>query len=181
MNKKLIKRILAVAVIATFLIGTFSYAKEEEKIQTAEQELIMAEDIGIKTVNHIYDTMPIVEETEADEDVVVETKDKAVDVPVRMAKETVEEEPVVEETVEETEIPEGMYEGCNEGVYLPINNYDCEIHDGCHKCKECVFISEYGYDEEINPDGGWYRAKFCEICGHGGCEPITEAEVEREE
>ena len=165
-------RPLILTLILVFTFGSVASAmtKNEEVKEPEVIEVINAEDIGIKTVSHVYDTMPIVEETEADEDVVVETKDKTVNVSVHKAKEVVKEEPVVKDT----EVPEGLYEGRKEGVYFHINTYDCEIHDGCYMCEEHTLSEEIGYDEEINPDGGWYRAIFCEVCGHGGCEPIHE-------
>lgn len=176
MNKKLIRRILAVAVIATFLIGTMSFAQEyNAEIPEEEIQVIDADEIGVKTMDHLGEANVMVEETEEDEDVAIEVEDKDVDEAAPPAKKIVEEDLIVEE---DTEVPEGMFEGRVESVYLPVNNYDCEIHDGCHKCEKCTLSEEIGYDEEINPNGGWYRAKFCDICGHGGCEPITESEYD---
>lgn len=182
MNKKLIRRILAVAVIATFLIGTMSFAQEyNAEIPKKEIAVIDADEIGVKTMK-----------TEVVEDEVIapEAEDPAVDEVVRGEKtneksakvytETEKEKPKHKESepVEEEDLsepPEGMYEGYNSGEYLPINFYECELHDGCYMCKDHNY--EFSYSKsKYNGELKYYCEKICVICGHGKNKEITESE-----
>lgn len=175
MKKKLIRRILAVAVIATFLIGTFSNSNAQEydaEIPTEEMEVIDAASIGIKTMDtEVLEDEIIVPEAEnpiMDEDV---HKEKSV------KEETVYAEADQEEAVpvEEDVIPEGMYEGYEEGVYLPINSA-CELHAaGCYKCEECTWQRTLSYDEEREQ---YIGEEYCIVCGHGTCIEIAEDAIE---
>lgn len=182
MKKKLIRQILAVAVIATFLIGTMSFAQEyNAEIPKEEMAVIDADEIGVKTM-----------ETEVVEDEVIapEAEDPAVDEVVRGEKtneksakvytETEKEKPKHKEAepVEEEDLsepPEGMYEGYNSGEYLPINFYECELHDGCYMCKDHNYEISYS-KSKYNGELKYYCEKICVICGHGKNKEITESE-----
>lgn len=178
------KKILAITIIATLVLGTISFAKYEpnEIKENDNIETIYAEDIGIKAIE---------KEVATNEIIIPETENQVMDEsPVYMEKveneETAEAEkedtlPEETEPVEEEDLsepPEGMYEGYVSGEYFPINCYDCELHDGCYKCEECKLVEEIDYDEEINPNGGCYLYKYCVVCGHGECTPIDESEIE---
>lgn len=192
MNKKLIRRILAVAVIATFLIGTMSFAQEyNAEIPKEEMQVINADDIGVKTMDHFTDITEKVEDV--NEDVDIETENTVVDevpvyvedleneIPVRTKPAETEKEdtlPEEAEPVEEEDLsepPEGMFEGYISGEYLPVNYYECELHDGCHMCENHNYKISYS-SSESNGEFKYYHEKVCVICGHGKNEEITESE-----
>ena len=179
------KKILATIIIATLVLGTVSFAKNEpnEIKENDNIETIYAEDVGIKAIEKEVATneiiIPETENTVVDE-IPVYVEDLEYETPTYTETEEEdtsqeEAEPVEEEDLSEP--PKGMIEGYVSGEYYPINCYDCELHDGCYKCEKCTIEEEIGYDEEINPNGGWYLDKYCVICGHGNCELIDESEI----
>lgn len=172
------KRLLAVAIIVTFLFGTLAYAQEyDAKIPTEEMQVIAAEDIGITPIHDI-------EEDEIEEDVLeepeedLEEPEEAEPEEVPEMSEPEEEEDYEEENEEVTESPappEGKVEGYIAGVYFDPNTVDCEICGGeCYTCHDdhvyahCVSMDERGYILE----------EWCTVCGHGTEKKITDEEFE---
>ena len=144
------KRLLAVAIIATFLIGTFAYAKESEPVQ--EPMLVIdAEDIGITPIQDI-------EEKEESEDVLEESEKDYEDVEEAVPEEEEEtEEPVIE-------APEGIKEGYESNTF-----YESDKHTEC----------EFSHCVSFNEDTGTYTLEeWCTICGEGAGRTITEEELE---
>jgi hypothetical protein len=187
MNKKLIRRILAVAVIATFLIGTMSFAQEyDAEIPTEDIQVINAESIGIKTIPKEVATdeiiipeneNPTVDETTVYEEEVEYEKPVQTEPAETKKEDSLQKaiEPVEEEDLSEP--PEGMYEGCVSGEYLPINYYDCELHDGCYMCEEHRYEESIGWEEENGVAVKWWLERFCTVCGHGTSIEISEEEA----
>lgn len=184
--KKVFKSILAIAVIATFFIGTMSFAQEyDAKIPTEDIHVINAESIGIKTIP---------KEVVKDEIVIHETENTVVDATTLYEKEIENESPTYKESAETekekqkqkktepveeedlSEPPEGMYEGCVSGEYLPINYYDCELHDGCYMCEEHRYEESIGWEEENGVAVKWWLERFCTVCGHGTSIEMSEEE-----
>ena len=182
--KDTIKYILSLVALLTLFICIGNMVMAEEKVvaEVDEIEIIKAEDIGIKEIEKVQEEI-IIPETTVDK---TTTKDETMDISVQKKPETktenkqirevIKEDPVAEEPeVESPEIPEGMVEGYEEGVYFEPNCFDCEIEEACYKCEECTFVEELFCDEEINPEGeNWVLSKTCTVCGHGGCEPMTD-------
>ena len=183
------KKILTTIIIATLVLGTVSFAQNEKtEKENKNIETINAEDIGIRTipkevVEDVNEDVDIETENTVVDEVSVYVEDVENEIPVRTEPAETEEEdtlPEEAEPVEEEDLSEpleGMFEGYVSGEYLPINYYDCELHDGCYKCEECKLVEEICYDEEINSNGGWYLDKYCIVCGHGNCELIDESEI----
>ena len=166
------------AMLALFIfVGELVMAEQPNKVIVDEMEIIDAEEIGIETIKNETKEVAIHEEIKAEDKNVYETPVSKEEIPVKSVEENKSKE--VEEV--EYDSPEAeplMFEGYQEGIYFEPNCFDCELHEYCYKCEEHEIEIEYFWDEEINPNEGWVRSETCIICGHGGCEPITEEEIE---
>lgn len=178
MKRKLIKRILSVALVAAFLLPIFTIAEDTDAECEEETVVINAEDIGIKEIKNEL------EEADSTEEVVVE--DESYNENIIHTEGDFEQKETDKDSISESdeedvvipECPEGMSEGYVEGIFFEPNHFgDCNLHEYCYICPECTIVEEVGYDEEINPNGGWYLDKCCIVCGHGTCTPITEKEA----
>lgn len=159
------KRLLAVAVIVTFLFGTMSFAKESEPVHD-EVLKINAEEIGIReyaigddfTDEEDVPDGPDYEEDEYEEDE-IESEEVFVDEPdePEVDREETKDEPVVE-------APEGMKEG-----YISNTFYEPDKHN------ECSFVHCVTFDEDI---GSYVLEKWCEVCGEGTSNVISDEEFE---
>lgn len=186
--KKEIKYIVSlVTLLALFIcVGNMVMAEEKETIvdeKTEKIEIVKAEDIGIKEVEKVQEESPALPLPVNE----VRTEDEVMDVPVQNKPESepVDTEPEYESPeadpveVDEFEVPEGMYEGYEEGVYFEPNCTSCDIHEACFVCEEHNYVEDFYCDEEINPnEGNWVLDRTCVICGHGNCEPVTEEFVD---
>lgn len=179
---KKIKRVFLTIVIVLSIVGTMTIgfgllSQAEEMEIKSEPVTINAENIGIKEIEYKEEVTEedIYDETEPeseimDEDVMV---DEEIEEDVDCEEETETENP------ECPECPEGMCEGYEEGVYFEPNHFgDCELHEYCYICPECTIEEELFIDEDINPNNGWVLSKTCIVCGHGGCEPVTDKFVD---
>lgn len=182
MKKKLMRSILAVAVIATFFVANLTFAKESEPVQN-DMQVIDAEDIGIKTVetevledevmvieaeSEVLDAEPVYEED-------VEYEEPETDHEIQEEESEPEETEPKEEEVESPEPPEGMVEGYEKGVYFYPNENDCEIREECYKCEDDDHI--YAHSVCMD-DRGYVLDEWCTICGHGTSKRITDEEFE---
>lgn len=175
MKKKL--RILSAVLVAALLLPIFTTARDKD-VEPEEISVIKAEDIGIKEIENepkeVDSTDEIISEGEDYHEDIIHKKEY-------VKQEEVEEEVVPEPDEEDVVIPdcpEGMSEGYIAGTFFEPNHFgDCELHEYCYICPECTIEEEVGYDEEINPNGGYYLSRCCTMCGHGTCEPITESEA----
>lgn len=171
--KRILIVILALAAMAgaCLVVTTYSEAKESqitEALVEEELEVIDGEEIGI-----VINTKETEEEVEIEEEEIIETPSYT------------EEDEDVDSTIEENEdletkspeVPEGLSEGYEEGVYFKPNCFDCELHEYCYKCEQHEIETEYFWDEDINPRHGWVYSETCIICGHGECRPATEDEI----
>lgn len=172
--KKLIIILVFAAMIGTCLTTTTSIYAHEEKIEE-EMEVINAEDIGLKTIEmeDKEDEVIIIEKEEKVEDEVQKNKDEFI-----LENEEEKDDDNNEVEVESPEVPEGLYEGYEEGIYFEPNCFNCELHEFCYQCDKHEIEVEYFYDEEINPNGGWVKTETCIICGHGIYNPVSEEEVQ---
>ena len=117
----------------------------------------------------------IYDETEPESEIM----DEDVMVDEEIEEDADSEEETETENPECPECPEGMCEGYEEGVYFEPNHFgDCELHEYCYICPECTIEEELFIDEDINPNNGWVLSKTCIVCGHGGCEPVTDKFVD---
>lgn len=147
------KRLLSVAFIVTFLIGTISFAKETEYTSEESVQTISAEDIGIKTKEKID-----IEVELEDEDVDFEDEDTFVDDNVWNE----EEEDVEEKEEPYVEAPDGMKEGYESNTFYYPNEHT-----------ECEYVHCVSYNEE---DNSYTYEEWCTVCGEGTEYKITEKE-----
>ena len=177
--KYLVSFITLLAVV--ICIGNMVMAEDNEiitnKMLEEEIEIIKAEEIGIKEIEKQTIKESATAETVVENKTIDENLSYKEEVPV-VAEENSNEVPAYDEKneiAEETEANE-KYEGYEEGVYFEPNCFgDCPLHDSCYICSECTFVEELFCDEEINPEGeNWVLSKTCIVCGHGGCEPVTD-------
>lgn len=166
---------LIALLVLVICVGEMVMAENSEVI--VEPLTVNAEDIGIETIKNdaviedeiVDDSEDIAEEEISDEyikDEYIESEDEIV-----TDDSVLENEP----ETESPEVPEGMCEGYEEGVYFEPNHFgDCELHEYCYICEEHEFESEYFWDEDINPRYGWVYSETCVICGHGTCKPVKE-------
>ena len=164
--KRILIVILALAAMAgaCLVVTTYSEAKESQIIETLDEkelEVINGEEIGIVINTQEKEEVEIIEAPSHIEE------DKNLSTAENDNFET-----------ESPEVPEGLSEGYEEGVYFEPNCFDCELHEYCYKCEQHEIETEYFYDEEINPNSGWVYSETCVICGHGECRPATEDEIE---
>ena len=168
------KRLLVMAIIVTFLIGTMSFAKESEPVTADEVMVIDAEEIRITPIEYF-------EETEVEEDA-IEESEAEFEEPNESAFEEVPEETEEDEDYENNEEvtespapPEGKVEGYVEGIYFDPNTVDCEICGGeCYTCHD-----EHVYEHCVSiDDRGYILEEWCTICGHGTDTVISDEEFE---
>lgn len=164
--KKNIKYALSLIALLVLFIGVGNISMAEKSNEIIEPVVIEAKDIGIKEIN----------EEAINDDSEVETKDT--DAPIQNVQDMETEKPKDESEIESSPTPKGMYEGYEEGIYFEPNTKACEIHEECYICEKCEIESEYFYDEDINPNGGWVYDEYCVVCGHGTCTPVSEKEVQ---
>lgn len=175
-NRKIITFVLA-CILAFTSITYNVMARENSTDSIVEEEIVIdAEDVGIETIEE-YEVLPEndTEKVYHEENVEVEYEETESynipeEEPVEETEENYDTEIVSEEPSEEMEIE---YE---EDAFVEPNCFDCETCEECYKCDECTYTEEVGFDEDINPNGGYYLDKYCTVCGHGTSVPISEEE-----
>ena len=178
------KKILATIIIATLVLGTVSFAQNEQtEKENKNIETINAEDVGIRTISKevVEDEIVIHEDENSDLDEAPIYEEEVEDeTPNYIEPTETDEEDTLQEEVEPVEDedldipPEGMCEGYEAGVYLPVNS-SCELHSECYRCEQCTYERTLSYDEELEM---YIGEETCIVCGHGTCVEITEEEVD---
>lgn len=171
-----IKPVLTMILVLALCMMVIAFdAKAEEVTPVEEVVVINAEDIGVKTIEkEVVEDEPVVVEAENQTvDEIRVQKEKVTYEPKKEVQEQEEAEPVEEEDLSEP--PEGMFEGYISGEYLPVNYYECELHDGCYMCKDHNYEISYS-KSKYNGELKYYCEKICVICGHGKNKEITESE-----
>ena len=149
MKKKLMRSILAVAVIATFFVANLTFAKESEPVQN-DMQVIDAEDIGITPIQNI--------EEEEESEAVLEENEKNFE----------ESEEAVTEEVPEVipDEPKAEPEEDNEEeIEVPTEPEE-------HACK---IVSCVSFDEDTCE---FTLEEWCDICGDGTGRTITREEFD---
>lgn len=182
MKRKFLVSIVLFLFLFSAIIPTFA---KGESISEEEMDVIMAEDIGIVTIEEDKEKYVYIENENPCMDDVSENKEISTKKEVHNTNKkevAVKEQECLEDEIEDEEIiadcPEGMSEGYIAGTFFEPNHFgDCELHEYCYICPECTIVEEIGRDEDINPNGGWYLDRCCIVCGHGTCEAITREEA----
>lgn len=188
--KNNIKYFLSLIALLALVVCVGEMVMAENSEVIVEPLTVNAEDIGIETIKNdavieevIEDEIVDDSEDIAEEEVVEEEIDDEYieDDFIESEDEIVTDDSALENEpeTESPEVPEGMCEGYEEGIYFEPNHFgDCELHEYCYICPECTIEEELFIDEDINPNNGWVLSKTCIVCGHGGCEPVTDKFVD---